>query len=643
MPKQQQQPNYIDYNFTGGLNVDSPAELLSDNELTIAKNAKIIQRGGIRKRSGVEAFNPISYDGIVTQVIEWPRKDGSINKLAVIDESGTYNLYDITSGIRVFIEEVQREYLTHFNLKDKLYFIDGDELYIYNGSSVTTAQNARKYLYCNYTKDDFIIGETLKKNRLLAASDGGDSFDISGTFNRGEKLIGETSGATARVIQNRDYVVYVYDVNGTFQEGEEVESEYGDARLQLDTLISDTFTLKNILYDNENTILGIDWYDFFSYSLNNDNWVEGLESGSIASFQTVEDELSNKIETIKKCKYAIKHTNSFRFFYAGNPEDELALYYSEFNQPDFVKGSSVIYPTEAEGPIVAIDEMMGQLVVSYKNGDWVYQGIDPAKDASWKKIPTVHGANTGRAITLTTNSLTSYADTGLYAKQPSLLGMDDNMMPGKDFIMNLAKDKVESILTNVTHPEKAISVYDPDEDFLYLAFCDDNTGINNKILVYNWYIQAFTLYEGFPVYDMIRTLSGDILVGSENYIFKLNKTTNDIAPDGTEKIIDFNIKTGKYKFGQPMTEKKISRLYIKFKNYGATHELNITVYADGEAVKQFPINGDDTSREVLTHREKLTATGTEFEVEVSNSQYSDVEIYGIGFDVTIIGSDGKTI
>ena len=49
---------------------------MADNELTLADNIDLSERGGFSKRKGTVALNNAPHSGDVNQIIEWPRDNG---------------------------------------------------------------------------------------------------------------------------------------------------------------------------------------------------------------------------------------------------------------------------------------------------------------------------------------------------------------------------------------------------------------------------------------------------------------------------------------------------------------------------------------------------------------------------------------
>src|SRR5690606_20485948 len=90
-----------------------------------------------------------------------------------------------------------------------------------------------------------------------------------------------------------------------------------------------------------------------------------------------EPRMETNLDPIAKCRFLVRHPNSYRLFAAGNPEDPAAVYFSEPNAPDYWKPTSVLYPTTGDGPVQNIIAFGDALLVFYKHSVWAWRGIDP--------------------------------------------------------------------------------------------------------------------------------------------------------------------------------------------------------------------------------------------------------------------------
>jgi len=487
---------FMDADFSMGLNVDLPGIMTVNEELTEATNAEIMNRGGIRKRFGVEVVNTTSYGAEVSQVIEWPRDDGNIHLLAIIDS----DLCEIAGdGSKSVIQSLNNDYIPYFFLQDKFYFIDpGTEYYVYDGSTVQAV--------------------------------------------------------------------------------------------------------------------------------------------------TPNEDEENNLDPIRNCMFAHYHSESNRIFFAGNFNDISALYYSEFNDPAFVKGASVVFPTRAEGPIIGLSVLMDAIIVGYRHGNWVWRGIDPASDAVWEKLPTAHGPLNGDSFALTTSSLSMVSDDGIFALTPNIIGVSMENEAGKNYIVNITKDRVSSLIRNCTNKAGIRTVFHSESGRFLMSYSDQANGVNNKILNFDFDTQAFSTYDGLQINDFCQLLNGDLYAATDNYILRFtNDSVEDITTSGTAAIIPFKMKTAKYTFENPFMKKKIHKIFIIFKNFGEVHELKVSLYVDDTKKEEYTINGDNSDNEIITRRLKTYYSGNNFQIEIENDQYSEVEIYGIGFYYSEADTGGRRV
>ena len=80
-----------------------------------------------------------------------------------------------------------------------------------------------------------------------------------------------------------------------------------------------------------------------------------------------------------------------------------------------------------------------------------------------------------------------------------------------------------------------------------------------------------------------------------------------------------------------------------FKNFGEVHELKVSLYVDDTKKEEYTINGDNSDNEIITRRLKTYYSGNNFQIEIENDQYSEVEIYGIGFYYSEADTGGRRV
>lgn len=289
----------------------------------------------------------------------------------------------------------------------------------------------------------------------------------------------------------------------------------------------------------------------------------------------------NDLTPIKKCTMFTQHPLSLRIFACGNPDDPLALYYSEINDITFFKQTSVLYPQNNEGRITAISSVFDNVVISYNNSWWMWSGIDPTQDARWARLPIPYGCTSHKSIELTPYSFTYLSASGIKAIHASVINQDYLMVQSKDTIKDITTDKIENVIKSIVHPETACAIFYDNKYFL--AYGDDETNPkNNKVLVYDWEIKGFTIYTGWQVNSWAKRSDGTLTFASKNYILKAYSGNNDInVDDGTEKPINLFAKTKGFDLSNPLQAKDLWFLYIQTKQIIDTESsVDISVEID---------------------------------------------------------------
>jgi len=501
------------YDFRGGLNTDAAPDNLMDNELVQADNIDLLERGGIAKRKGYIRLNNVSYGGQVEQIFEWPRDNGEVWLMAVVDVAGTPRLFRVREDQGYRLEEVARlasPRVGYFFLQDKLYFVDGASYRVWDGETVQDVPN---------------------------------------------------------------------------YEPEPPEDE-----------------------------------------------------------EQPEEPVISDLTPIRRCRFLVRHPNSYRIFAAGDPENASALYYSEPNEPGFFKKVSVLHPTTGDGPVQNIVAFGDALLVFYRHSVWAWRGLDPEEDATWIKLPTGVGTDAPYSIALTPGSLTFFGQSGIYALSPAVLDMNVTIEPTEGLILNFAANKVEALLRQIRIPERAVAVFDSNNQRYMLAYGEGEDAVrNNRILVFDWTLRAFTRYTNLFVNDFCYRLNGDLLAATNGYILKMNTGYND-----HNQPIEMRVRTKQFNLDHPFHKKNLLRLYIGFRQpEQGTSLLTLRLYVDdilrGEIIEAALYEnfvwgeskwGDIWGyRSTVTTRTRIYGSGHRVQVEFFNAQPDDpTTIYGIAFE-----------
>lgn len=359
------------------------------------------------------------------------------------------------------------------------------------------------------------------------------------------------------------------------------------------------------------------------------------------------------LDPIKKCAFLLWNPRNYRFYAAGNPDDPGALYFSEPNAPDEWKTSSVMYPSRAEGPVTALTLFGHAMVVFFATGVWVWKGIDPEEDAVWHKIPVPYGTVAPDSIAMTPSSLTWLANGAIVSMSPAVLDFNIALMPSVDLVADLSANKVSSIVQGILHPETACAVFDVERGRYMLAYGDDPGGnSNNRVLVLDWNLQAYTRFTGWAVHDWcFTTTTRELLFGSDNYILvaEANAASLDINPvTGNEVAIDVRVETKRYNLDLPFFIKRCSKLFLAGQSAaGQAPTLDVivkaiglkgsTVYIPDVVFNEGMKWGDPwgsiwPSDDAMTVEAKARCQGERFQVSVRlKNPGGAMHLYGIAF------------
>lgn len=327
--------------------------------------------------------------------------------------------------------------------------------------------------------------------------------------------------------------------------------------------------------------------------------------------------------------------------FCGDSQNKLALYYSEPNEPNNVKAVSVLYPTHMMGEITSIREFGDSVLVQYKYGARFWRGIDPTSDVVWEEIPLKQGAMNDGGVSLTPNSLTFPARGGLYAISPTLLSMPASFQASEGIITNLAENKVSSIIRNISNPLYVRGIYDPQNERFMLAYSETSTTRNDTVLVFDWELQAFTIYTGWDVNDWCLRANGDIVFASNGYVYKIGQGYSD---NGVP--INCVVETKRYNLGFPANRKVNFKAYGHFKPGGNQQStVDVRISSEYGSVSYSNINLNDSfiwgqnwgglwgSDKILIKQMKAKLKGNRFQIKFTNNiDEETLTVYGSVFE-----------
>ena len=591
--------SYLDY--SGGLNADVAPDGLADNELKEAANIDLGERGGFSSRLGTspvkvtgtcpdqtgmtnvkvkldstasavdDRYNgfiivvagqtrtisdydgttkeatvsvawttqPVvsntyeiirKYTGVVEEIIPWERKDGTTTLLAIIGTS--LYLIDYADGKETLIIALSSKDIGYFIFQDHFYFTgkEGgvDKYWVYGGTyqvetttvvgAITTAGNATVIVTA-----DGMTGSPKTISVAVALSD--TSMQVA---------------TKIRTALNADSAVTsLFIVGGTDSDVSLTALSYAvnDATLNISI--------------NNGTCAGL------TADTTSSDTTDGIP---MLAEVTPNEGAGNDLAPIKRCRKFIWHPKSLRIFAAGDPTDMTALYYSESSDPTYFKVISKLYPSTADGPINSLSLFGTAMVAIYFNGGWAWKGVDPSSDATWERMAITQGVTAGRTTILTPNTLSFIGMGGLYALSPSALDYNVVMVTGNEIIRSLSNNKVNKLIKAITHRDTMFSMYDQYNNRYMLTYGDDATDSrNNKMLILQWELGSFVIYDGLAVNNMCQLNDGTILASSGNYLLKMDSGENDwdIVND-CYKAIHWKVETKGFSLGVPFHLKKIS-------------------------------------------------------------------------------------
>ena len=339
-----------------------------------------------------------------------------------------------------------------------------------------------------------------------------------------------------------------------------------------------------------------------------------LSGGSISSGQNIYIEYEYFVESdvdlsnIRKCTMLEMHNKSNRFFATGNPDDPSAIYYSELLEPDNFKGYSVVYPTTNDGPVQGIETLNDMLLVFYKNSVWAWRGIDPQQDAVWEKLPLLHGTYNGKTLQLTQNTLTFIDLDGIY----SLNSLKE--------AQNITEDKVSNVIKSIANKGKVQAIFNSAESKYILAYAETDSK-SNKLLVGDWTLGSYAIWEIPDITDIVYTLDGEVYLSSGNEILTQS--------DSYDTNVTMRIRTKEVLLQNPYSDKLITRVYVSLSNY--TPSTTLKVILDDGVTKTF----DVTSK---TQRFDIQHNSVSVQLELEDTSAENIIIYDFGIEYKAVST-----
>lgn len=298
------------------------------------------------------------------------------------------------------------------------------------------------------------------------------------------------------------------------------------------------------------------------------NWEDVTDIVNTLSNQVITVKLKagvtdGSLDNIKKCTLFAFHSKSMRVFASGNPSDPSAVYFSEPNQFNYFKTTSVLYPAHNNlGKVTCLIDVMANMLVGFENGWYQFTGISVETNAEWKKLPIPYGCIASRSLVLTPYSITFLAKDGIYTMSVNVVNTDSVIVMSDQMVVNQTKDKMENAIKSIINPSEAHAVlYD---NFYYLHYKDSE---GPKTLVLDMSKRAFQLMSGYEIYDFVVTSANELLYACKNYILKVEGDVDIDINTGSQIPIHMKVKTKPYDFGENVSRKYVTFMYFTFRQH----------------------------------------------------------------------------
>lgn len=277
----------------------------------------------------------------------------------------------------------------------------------------------------------------------------------------------------------------------------------------------------------------------------------------------------SNLNVIKKCTMFAFHSKSLRVFASGNPDDPSAIYFSEPNDANYFKATSVLYPAHNNlGKVTCLVDVMSNMLVGYEDGWYQFTGISIETNAEWKMLPMPYGCISTRSVVLTPYSITFLSKDGIYTMSVNVVNTDSVIVVSDRMIINQTKDKMENMVKSIINPQDTHAIL---YDNFYLLHYKDLKG--SKTVKLDLDKRSFQIMDGYEIYDYTVTSKNELLYACDNYLLKVGGDSDIDVTTGNVKAIHMEVATKPYDFGENVSRKYLTFLYLTFRQY---KELNIS-------------------------------------------------------------------
>lgn len=347
---------------------------------------------------------------------------------------------------------------------------------------------------------------------------------------------------------------------------------------------------------------------------------------------------------VHRCRLAVRHIKSQRYFYAGNPDEQSALYFSEPGEPGNVREISKMFPSTSDGPITGLKIFVDAVMVFFKRSIWVWRGIDPEIDAVWHKLPTSEGTVAPHSICHVKTGLMYLGERAIINLSPSIIGMNVEMETKDQAVYHVTEKRIETLIRSIVSPETTSAAYNTKTGEYFLSYSDAE---NDCILVINENL-GISRWIGVKANDLYYSYGGELLVAMENFIAKPGSHYKDIQPDGTTKNVSMVVQTPQYAL-QSHTQRKLLTGYqiaIQGENNDivlpAPTTFSVEVVVDNNTVvlESFEV---EPSENLLVAQKNFRKTGNRASVTIKSADDKPFMLYRIGLEAKAINSYGERV
>jgi hypothetical protein len=360
------------------------------------------------------------------------------------------------------------------------------------------------------------------------------------------------------------------------------------------------------------------------------------------------------LANVKAARKVIWHEKSHRFFAITKGINGVS--FSALDDPTYFRLIDILYPTQAEGVPVGIEEFGDCVLVRYTFGAYIWRGYDPNVNVIWQPVPLKFGGFNPWDSVKVEGSLLYPGQGGIYTPGMSLLGTNITEEASGDLVPNIAINRVVSVINSITNKDIVCTIDDGSKT--YIAYSDvANATSNSKVLV--WQRQnggGFTRYIGMNVNHWCLRKNGDLLFATNNYIMKAKQT----AYNDNGVAIRFLVKTKWFNFGMEVMNhlKKLFTTTITSQQNQTASSVDVTVEVDnkvsGITVSNISLNSGFIwgmvygppwgAMKIITKVLETVIKGIRFRVTFENNVLNEaIDLYGLSLRFKIGKPSGEKV